>query len=58
LTVVVWTTPFDIDWKPVMETGLGYCSVRWALSDPLDFAQLSLPYLLSGNPRSQPRSHS
>jgi hypothetical protein len=28
LTVVVWTTPFDIDWKPVMETGLGYCSVR------------------------------
>jgi hypothetical protein len=27
LTIIVWVTPFDLDWKPVIDTGLGYCSV-------------------------------
>lgn len=27
LTIIVWVTPFDLDWQPVIDTGLGYCSV-------------------------------
>ncbi|KAG2181050.1 hypothetical protein INT43_008632 [Umbelopsis isabellina] len=26
LTIIVWNTPFDLDWQPVIDTGLGYCS--------------------------------
>ncbi|KAI9286497.1 P-loop containing nucleoside triphosphate hydrolase protein [Umbelopsis sp. AD052] len=26
LTIVVWATPFNLDWKPVIDSGLGYCS--------------------------------
>ncbi|CAO3665762.1 unnamed protein product [Umbelopsis ramanniana] len=26
LTIVIWITPFDLDWKPVINSGLGYCS--------------------------------
>lgn len=39
--IIVWTTPFDIDWKPVMDSGLGYCSDGRSVSPEVTASALS-----------------
>jgi hypothetical protein len=46
LTIVIWVTPFDLDWTPVIESGLGYCSVSHVFDGRMVEICISLGFCL------------